>query len=142
MNKHKITIHCCFCSDKSTHIVELPDGWAHQYDGHDNEDSGFCPKHAGAKPFTDSQCVGCVGGWGQCDLWKGFAYTSYTLTDKDIESLQRGICPKRTNGTFSMSPNGVEDIDLTTPGDAAAGSAVADAILDYIDRYQGIGRIA
>lgn len=113
----------------------MPDGWDHQYDGIDDESGGFCPKHSSVKPFTDHQCTGCVSGWGDCQLWRDFAYSGRrNLSPGDFASLERGICPRRINGTFGVSPLGVERIDLSSE-ERRSGIELAAAIRDYWIAY-------
>lgn len=129
-----LTIHCCLCSKKSEHKVALPDGWDHRYGGIDDEDSGFCPDHADVAEFAASQCPGCVGGWGDCDLWRDFAHRR-KLTPDDFVKIERGVCPRRTGGTFSVSSKGVEQIDLSTKATTKSGLQLATAIRDYWAAY-------
>jgi len=134
--KYTATVNCCFCSNRHTVEISLPDGWDHQYDGYDDEGSAFCPDHAAIQPFTRSQCVGCVGGWGECDLWKGFAFSKFNLSEGEFDSLRKGVCPRRTNRTFSISPGGpLEDIDLSDRAPSEAGVAFVDAIKTYVQNY-------
>lgn len=132
----KMTVHCCLCSKKTHAPFEIPDEWALTRDEFDIEQDGFCPDHAAVAEFESSQCSGCVGGWGDCDMWRAFAFSgSRSITDRDLSSIERGICPRRTNGTFSFSRGtGIEDIDLSTRANEG-GRAFADAIREYIVRY-------
>ena len=128
----ELSVHCCMCSKESKHKVTLPEGWAHCYGGIDDEGNGFCADHAEIAEFAESQCPGCVGGWGDCNLWRDFAYSDRrNLVPLDFISIERGVCPRRTNGTFAISPTGVEDINLSTEATTKSGVALALAIRDY-----------
>lgn len=134
--KIDLRVYCCLCSNTHKTEVELPEGWDHRYGGVDDESAGFCPDHAAVAAFAESQCPGCVGGWGDCDMWRAFS-SSYNrkITDADLASLEGGICPRRTNGTMSFSRGGVEKIDLSNRAPIEAGKAFADAIRDYVKKY-------
>ena len=124
------------CSKETKHTIELPPGWAHRYDAIDDEQSGFCPDHAAVAGFADDQCPGCVGGWGDCGLWRDFAFSGRRkLTPADFTSIECGKCPRRVNGTFTVSSAGVEDLDLSTVAKTEAGVALALAIKDYWAAY-------
>ena len=133
----KLTINCCLCSNSHSILFENPEGWSPRYDfDWCEEDGAFCPDHAIISEFTENQCGGCVGGWGDCDLWQGFAYPGRrSLTDDDFKKLESGACPKRTNGTFSVSSHGMEKIDLSKTAPPASGAALSQAIKDYWERY-------
>lgn len=125
------------CQNKTAQEIELPDGWDHQYGEIDDERNTFCPGHAAIKPFTDNQCVGCVGGWTECDMWRAFAYSGRaTITEDDFAALERGICPRRVNGTISFDSRSakIEDIYLSSE-EVKSGKAFAAGIRDYIKRY-------
>lgn len=136
----KIEIDCCLCPQKHIAKIDLPEGWAHRYD-EVNDEQGFCPKHASISAFATHQCPGCVGGWGDCDLWSNFAYAGRrNLGPKDFEKLEAGICPRRTNGTIGVTMGGgrlskIEDINLSDRAPAESGKALAQAIRDYWKRY-------
>lgn len=135
-NMLDIEIHCGVCSAKHTQKIPMPDGWDSRYRSLSDE-TAFCPKHAVIAEFADSQCPGCVGGWGDCDLWRAFAYSKLELTPGDFRTIEMGICPKRTGGTFSVSmPEGkFEDIDLRDPPNVEGGKALAKAIRQYALKY-------
>lgn len=135
--KTKVTVSCCFCATKTAHFIEMPVGWALRY--HDieaGETDGFCPDHAPVAKFAESQCPGCVGGWGDCGLWRAFAYSGRrTLTEDDFAQIGRGICPKRVNGTIGMSRAGMHDIDLSAHAKTDIGVALVSAIREYLVTY-------
>ena len=132
----ELTVHCSLCSKDTKHKVNLPNGWAHRYGGIDDESNGFCPDHAEVAEFAESQCPGCVGGWGDCDLWHDFAFSGRrTLTPTDFLTIERGVCPRRTNGTMEIGPASVRDIDLSTRATTKAGTSLAMAIRDYWAAY-------
>lgn len=137
--KATIRINCCLCPDGTENEIEVEDGWALRYD-EIYEDNGFCPDHVAVTPFTHTQCPGCVGGWGDCAMWKAFAYSyNRDITEDDFAALEKGICPRRTNGTLAFDtrkrPLSIEDIDLSERAPTEAGKAFADAIREYMDRY-------
>jgi hypothetical protein len=100
-----------------------------------------CPEHAIINKFSHSQCPGCVSGWGDdCPLFKSFAYSHrVTITPVDLINIERGICPKRVNGTFGIRNTGstvvIEDMDLSEQATTESGLALADGIRDYIKKY-------
>lgn len=131
-----VDVHCSLCSKRSKHTISLPDGWAHRYGGIDDEGSGFCPDHAEVADFADSQCPGCVGGWGDCPLFRSFAYSSgRDLTPADFVAIERGVCPRRVNGTITVSPKGTQTLDLSAKATTRSGVALALAIRDYCAAY-------
>jgi hypothetical protein len=142
VSTYKVTINCSMCSEKHEAEIALPDGWSGTYDGIDDE-HGLCPKHAPIADFKDNQCPGCVGGWGDCNLWRDFAYASRhdmrPLAEDDFKLMRLGACPRRTNGTLGVhnppgGPPHIEDIDLSSPS-VAGGRALADAIIEYQNTY-------
>lgn len=138
MSDLTVTVHCCLCDGRTEHVVDMPEGWVHRYGGVDVEQDGFCPTHATVEAFAADQCLGCVSGWGECGLWQGFAFRAFTLTDDDMASIRRGICPKRVNGTLSVTTGpgaGVEEIDISERASTESGEALAQAILDYVQQY-------
>jgi hypothetical protein len=89
-------------------------------------DSGFCPEHKDIAMFTSKQCIGCVGSWGDCDLFKDFAYSNRNLVEGDFDILRKGICPRRTNGTlmFNSGTGLLKRIDLSETSDTKVGMAL------------------
>lgn len=129
----EIVIGCCLCSEEHKTEIELPEGWASQ--GVDDSD-GFCPKHSPIDAFRTSQCPGCVGGWGDCPMWKAFSSSSgRTIGAGDYELLEKGICPRRVNGTFGVSDGRIEDLDLSDRAPPESGAAFAKAIREYCLKY-------
>lgn len=135
--KVEITTYCVMCSEKTKNSIELAEGWAHVVGAIDDEQDGLCPKHAAIKDFKDSQCSGCVGGWGECDLFRDFAYSGKVkMTDEDFERIESGICPRRTNGTFSISGRHLNEIDMSEKAPPEAGKLLVTAIKEYIETYK------
>lgn len=133
----KISIGCRLCQTSAEIEVETPVGWA---DTEIVDVDALCPAHAAIQPFIESQCPGCVGGWGDCDLWRDFAYSGRrNLGERDFAEMHMGGCPRRTNGTMTvnMTARGahIETLDLSEMAPAAAGMALAQAIRDYWERY-------
>lgn len=139
MSKQTIGISCSLCENDYETEIET-EGWETRYGSISTED-GFCPKHSDILEFTDSQCAGCVGGWGECDLFSSFAYSKYNknpLTKEDFQKLESGICPRRTNGTFSFHTDYVklESVDLSKVSTSKSGMALSIAIKEYIEKYK------
>ena len=136
MPKAEVEFYCCFCGEKFETEIDLPEGWDGHYGA--SQEQALCPKHSKVAGFQ-SNCSGCVGGWGECTLWKDFAYNDMRITEQDLEVIRRGTCPRRTNGTLMVSRdnNGVsiEDIDISDPAEREAGEALAEAILEYDREY-------
>jgi hypothetical protein len=123
------------CLESQKSYVTLPNGWEHIVGGIDDESNAFCPDHKAIAEFQSNQCLGCVGGWGDCDLWKGFAYGKLTLTGDDFKQIESGICPKRTNGTFGIKQEKIEKIDLSERSTNESGLALVSAIHQYCNKY-------
>lgn len=131
----EIELSCCLCHEKFITKIDIPDGWIERYDTI-SSGNGFCPKHTQVGEFAKKQCPGCVGEWGDCDMWRSFAYNGRRgLTENDFAILRKGRCPKRTNGTMFLGPGGVKSINLSEVAEDAAGCAFADAIKEYSERY-------
>lgn len=133
---YTLSLSCPLCPETTGIKIDLPEGWTSRYDGTDDE-TAFCPKHAPIKDFADAQCPGCVSSWGeQCPMWKAFAFTEDKMTAHDYATLERGVCPRRVNGTIGFGGGrGVHDIDVRSGPEAAAGKAFAQAIREHIARY-------
>jgi hypothetical protein len=134
MTDFTVSVHCCLCPAQHEQTIKLPHGWAGRHDGVDAED-GFCPSHIEVKDWADSQCPGCVSGWGDCPLWEAFAFSKLTLTEADFQSIERGTCPKRVNGTLMLSGGHLSKIDLSERGPTASGIALVQAIRAYVAEY-------
>ena len=136
--KLKISLYCGLCGNKHEQKIPMPDGWDSRYRSVSDEHA-FGPTHSIVSKFADSQCPGCVGGWGDCGLWQSFAYSKLELTESDFRTMESGVCPKRVNGTmgFNVMKSGVtcEDIDLRDAPVAKAGQALATAIRAYALKY-------
>lgn len=134
----EVTLYCGLCETRHEQKIPMPAGWDTRYRSI-SEEHGFCPKHAPIVSFADSQCPGCVGGWGDCPLWKSFAYRKLELTHEDFDRLESGICPKRVNGTLmvSRSQTGaeLEEVDLRSAPVVQAGKELAQAIREYAAKY-------
>lgn len=136
--KYEVSLCCPFCAEQEVVTIDLPAGWQARLSGVGVETNTFCPRHSAVKHFTDAQCVGCVSGWGECPMWQAFAFSGRkSITAGDLEQLRKGLCPKRTNGTFSMSAAGIEDINLSEEA-IEGGQAFADAIEEYLIEYADI----
>lgn len=133
----KLEASCCLCSAAFKASVKVPDTWAFlvsQFDA--PEFDCLCPDHVAVADFPQSQCPGCVGGWGDCPLWRSFAYSdSRDITPADFASIERGVCPKRVNGTMVLGSDGLEHLDLSKPASPEAGKALADGIRQYLKDY-------
>ena len=131
----EIRLACGLCGDSHEQKIPMPDGWNSRYQSVSDENA-FCPKHSIVAKFADSQCPGCVGGWGDCDLHRSYAYSKLTLAPADFAALESGVCPKRTGGTFMFNSSGLtEHIDLRDAPVVDAGRALAQAIREYAIKY-------
>jgi hypothetical protein len=133
--KINVAVDCCLCSNTHRTSINIPENWSHIYGGIDDEQHAFCPAHSDIMEFVRSQCSGCVGGWGDCGLWRAFAYSKLDLTNEDFLSIEKGICPKRVNGTFGFSQDGIEKIDLSQKVSVKSGVALSIAIKEYAEKY-------
>jgi len=118
----EIEYWCAFCDKREK--VEAPTTFRTHY-GHDVEDAA-CPDHAGAMEFLGDQCPGCVGGWGDCQMFTLVGNRS--VSPDDLTTIRSGICPHRVNGTSSFGPGGFTAINLSKK--SRYGGAFADAICD------------
>jgi len=138
--KTNVTLSCCMCIEKVEFQIDTPDNWKLRTEIY--EEDCFCSKHFAIEEFADNQCSGCVGGWMDCNLWRAFAYNKPSLTEMDFEHIERGICPKRTNGTFMVKSSSegvnVSDINLSEMSSTESGMALATAIRDYIEKYKEV----
>ncbi len=128
-----VEIYCCLCAAKVKTEIPTPAGWTCGEYGHDIEDA-LCPQHAIIEDFKSSQCVGCVGDWGECPLWESFAYSKCrNILVQDLEQIRRGVCPRRVNGTFGFDLHArkFEELNLSEHAPSPAGQALADAIEAY-----------
>ena len=134
--KTTFEISCCLCMEHHEEQLDLPDGWRNRYDSVYIKD-GFCPKHSIIADWAHSQCCGCVGSWGNCSLWSSFeSDDKFSLTNADLYLIEHGLCPKRTNGSFTFSrEQGLNSTDLSDPASSASGKAFAQAIREYVARY-------
>lgn len=133
--KIELNITCCLCPNNYSQEATMPNDWSFHVEGIDKED-GFCPKHKIIAHWANSQCSGCIGGWMDCDLWRSFAHSANrNLLDSDFDKIECGICPRRTNGTFSFERGAVKHIDLSEPATVESGIVFKQAILEYWDRY-------
>lgn len=131
MIKTLLTLRCCICAKEIELWVDTPDGWV----ANDLYDDMyvFCPEHRVIGEFEEAQCSGCVGGWQECTLW--FMLVRKELTNDDIASIEKGICPRRTNGTgfFDTNTGKLGRIDLSTPAPESVSKAFAEAIKKHFD---------
>ena len=135
MSEYTLTLSCSLCEQSHEVDIETPEGWVGRYDGIDDE-KAFCPKHSVIKEFSESNCRGCVGGWGDCDMFRSFAYLyDRDITKDELTTVESGVCPRRTNGTFSVSSGEVAEIDLSETGTTESGKAFANAIREYMEKY-------
>jgi hypothetical protein len=130
-----VIVRCCLCSKDTSHEIELPKGWVHRGGEIEDELDGLCPDHAAVADFANSQCSGCVGSFGDCDMFRAFSYArSRDVSEADYAKLRQGVCPRRTGGTFSMTMKKenfeFETIDLSSKS-VEGGVAFAAAIEKY-----------
>jgi hypothetical protein len=134
MSYTKLSISCCICKERIEFNVDTKD-WMVRNDSIDY-DIAFCPNHKIIDKWVDNQCCGCAGGWTSCNLWRDFAYGKHALTREDFESIIKGKCPKRNNGTLVFSKDeGLKDMDLSEIAPKESGLALAKAIKDYWEMF-------
>lgn len=131
-----VEVSCSFCGESASVQVVL-DGWRVRY-GSISDENAFCPKHAQVEDFFQDQCPGCVAGWPDCPLYRAFAYSrNRDMSEADFAALRRGVCPKRVNGSFTVTNGGgkvsVEDVNISDV--SQSGAAIESAIRDYIATY-------
>lgn len=136
MTKIKLTVSCCLCPEKTEQEVELPTGWIVRGNWVDKE--GFCPEHSPVADFVESQCPGCIEGWGECTLWRKIQARRKdegpSITE--MNAIRAGICPSRTNGTSMIVPGGsFEPVDISERASEESGEAFAQAIIDYRTKH-------
>ena len=135
----KFEMSCAMlCAERQT--VEAPsNGWTNTYgsDELDVEGEAFCPKHVPLTDWVHSQCSGCVGGFGDCDLFRAFAYSKMELSETDMKSIEHGICPRRVNGTIVYDATNKRYIptDFATIAEDVAGKLLADSIREYSEKW-------
>jgi hypothetical protein len=130
----KVILYCLLCDTKAE-FEDSGIGWAN---ADDIEYGGaLCPKHAAVMAFKEAQCPGRVASFGtECPMFRSFAYSARrTITEDDLVQIERGTCPQRVNGTFSVSVGRVEQLDISEQAPTEGGRAFAYAIRDYIERY-------
>lgn len=130
----EVCLSCGLCEERHERKIPMPKGWDSRYRSVSDEHA-FCPEHASISTFADSQCPGCVGGWGDCPLWQAFAYRTLDLTADDFQTLETGVCPKRVNGTMFFKNGKISHINLREPPVVDAGKALAKAIRAYAIKY-------
>ena len=125
-----IELVCNFCEEVLEKEIDVG-GWSNRYESI-NDDDCFCPKHKGVGKFLDAVCTGCVSSWGECEFWQSIRNEETLLGDMEI--IISGRCPKRCNGTFSMSKNSgiVGHINISDKADEEACRSMIKAIKDYL----------
>ncbi len=136
----KVILSCAFCSAKHSRELSDPHGWGLVDDM--EQEFSHCPKHAAIEGFIDSQCPGCVSSWGDCGLWKSFAWAGKRrdLTERELLTIRMGVCPRRVNGTLSVVREDggtaeVKNIDLSEQSSVEHGAALELAIRNYMVEY-------
>lgn len=136
----EIVLHCSFCMERSETVIPIPEGWDHRYRVIGEEDDCFCPKHSPIAPFANDQCPGCVGSWDDCSMWRSFEKPDEaTITKEDFQLIEKGICPYRTNGTFSFSSEGIEELDMSERASTVSGKAFVQGIREYMKMFSSEG---
>ena len=130
-----IGFSCPLCTETYDQSVSVPDGWSIKGRGVDVESNAFCPKHAKVKDWLENQCPGCVSGWGECGLFKAYAFSELTIDEGQFEEIKKGVCPFRVNGTFEISDGKMSDIDLSEQASDESGEALVAAIRDYAEFF-------
>lgn len=69
-------------------------------------------------------------------MWRAFAHShGRDIGPADFEALERGVCPRRVNGTSMIKDGAFQYLDLSELATVEAGKAFAKAIRDYCDQY-------
>ncbi len=136
---HEFDLDCMFCDKKARMALELPSGWKSRGAPYLENDI-FCQDHNLIIDFLDAQCSGCVGGWGDCGLFRSFAYDhDKDFSEEDAEQLRKGICPRRVNGTMesNVDENGLtlKDVDLSELATSESGTLLAKSIQEYLEKF-------
>ena len=139
MNQFDLHINCTFCDNEVEQKVDIPEGWSSHYRSFD-EENGLCPDHSKIAEWADAQCPGCVSSWGDCKLFSLFQRPyERDLTEDEFKKIRSGICPVRTNGTFSVSRSPsevkIEDVHLDEQATTESGVLLEQAIKDYLKRW-------
>ena len=135
-----VLVNCDGIMCENSITIELPDGWEGDTEAGGKGHWIYCAEHKLEDQFFSDVCPGCVETFKDCELAKSFMYAHRrTITEKDLETIEYGICPFRTNGTLSVISNkqGVtmEKTDLSKQAPSEAGKAVVQAIYDYLKKY-------
>ena len=137
--KNKIEVSCCLCGEKHIGEYEIPEGWGFRYNGDAAIEDAFCPAHKIIEQWCDAVCPCCVGGWMDCSFWRSFAYNKWEFTQKDLDIIKSGYCPRRTNGTMAVqrteSGIHISHPDLSDRAPRETGVALVNAILEYWNKY-------
>lgn len=136
-----VEVGCSMCSRKCKVETTVPEDFveAHGFQIDAYTVYTLCPDHAHLVDWVQNQCDGCVGGFGDCDLFSAFAYSSgpIQLSENDFSSIKCGICPKRTNGsmTFDSRTGAIGYPDFSKQATNEAGVKLANDILTYRKNY-------
>ena len=132
----KISIYCIMCNKQYEQDVLLSEDFTTIDGDYIETERGLCPKHAKLKQWIDTQCDGCAGGFGDCNLWKSFAFPSgYTskISESDFESIESGVCPRYTTGSINFINGKIfEDEFSHDVAPVDVGKFFADEIREYI----------
>lgn len=136
----KINVYCGGIVCHHEIEVEVPD-WSGVVDL--EEHRIYHPDCTLQGEFFSAVCPGCVESFPGCNLSETYAYgRRRTITGVQLATIEGGVCPFRTNGTFgvfvSATPGTkpvIEKLDLSDIAPTAAGMAVAEAIREYIRKY-------
>jgi len=134
----KFELSCCICSKDELVIEVDTKGWVSVHGDEISEEDFFCPEHAIIERWCAAQCPGCVAGWGECGLWRAFAYTkSEGLTEDQYQSIADGVCPFRINGSMTVDTvyNLIEKSDISEIGSNESGECLVNAIKEYCERH-------
>lgn len=128
-----ITIRCSgVCCGKEIE-VPVPEGW---YGAGEVSDGVYCDECVVEMGFFDAACAGCVSGFPDCGLGKSFMYSRWLILESDLETIRKGRCPCRVNGTMLFNNGVLERLDISEQAPSASGIAVANAIVKYHEKYR------
>lgn len=133
MKELRVNLYCCFCSNQLEIRISLPEEWHLRYAELSSEEA-LCPDHVIIGEFFDDQCPGCVSCWGECGLWRDafFEKPERPLSDDDYFSIEKGLCPRRLNGTFGLEVTAagskIQQVCIADQATSKSGKALAIAI--------------
>lgn len=122
MSKITLKLKCCLCQKTVTKALTVAENWQVAYENVVEEDLAFCPTHAPVEAWRKENCSNCKESFGNCSLWKAFAYKNKTMKHEDYVLLEDGFCPKK---------NGRDPLLVKTSEVRKGGYILSEAIKHY-----------